>query len=72
MSTILQPPTFAGAPTCDRPTECRFVRNGPVKLVHENWQPIFNREGNITNAVEDRGTMPMKCETCGREFDHPM
>ena len=68
----LQPPGFAGAPECETPTKCRFVRNGPVKLSDEHWQPAYDRQGNIINALTDRGAMPMRCETCGRDFDHPL
>ena len=70
---LVTPPAFAGAPICDRHQDCRFVRNGPVKITDEGWTPIYDRQGIIVNAIErDRGSMPMLCQTCGREFDHPM
>lgn len=52
---------------CDTPKLCRFSHS-PMVTTLLQWEPEYDREGNLLNRNPNKTTQTIRCNYCGREF----
>lgn len=54
---------------CDTPDKCRISPNGPSTSTCAYYPPIYDGHGNNLNPDRNTTYSPVKCSTCGKEWD---
>ncbi len=54
---------------CPTPDKCRIHATGPRLSTLMYYEPIYDGYGNNLNPDANRSYEPMKCSTCGREWE---
>lgn len=54
---------------CETPALCRIQANGPGWTTLAYYPPIYDGYGNNTNPDMNKTYQPMRCNTCGKEWN---